>query len=763
MNKPQAELLAPAGSLATLKAVAVAGADAVYAGGVRFGARAYAGNLTEEELLYAIDYLHIHGKRLYLTVNTLLKENELTRELYDYIRPLYEQGLDGVIVQDIGVLKFLREHFPGMELHASTQMTITGVPGARLMKKLGCSRIVTARELSLEEIQRIHDTVDIEIESFVHGALCYCYSGQCLLSSILGGRSGNRGRCAQPCRLPYQVKGAGEAYFLSPKDLCAIELLPQILESGVYSLKIEGRMKQTEYAAGVTGIYREYLDRYLSDPGEPYAVSEKDRRRLLELGNRSGFTSGYYRKHNGPDMMAMKQPAHTKAGQELQEEMRTRFADREIQEKINGSLSLSKGNPACLVLQYEDETVAVEGDTVLKAQNRPLVKADVLERMKKTGGTEFVFGKLDIDMEDDVFLPVGALNQLRRDGICALEEKLLAKYRRRGTVLTTESWKNKGNEQLTLDAETQPYLAVSVQTAEQCQCVLSYPYIDRIYIDSGAFERRTELAQLSAMARTVHQAGKKLFYGMPMILRGDTARWYEENRTEFLNTGIDGIVAGNYEALEMFGGVKNHLTESRLCRENDLGEAESRPFTILADSSLYAWNSQAKAALSEAGADEVTLAVEENEGELRSRDFSGGELILYGHLPLMVSAQCLVKNAAGILTEKQGGGKKTAGCSGKAGFTILTDRYGKHFPVKNQCKYCYNILYNTSPLSLLHQYGAVRKLAASGYRISFTRETEEGLRQVLAWYEQGFLHGKPIDRNQYLSDYTNGHFKRGAE
>ena len=405
----------------------------------------------------------------------------------------------------------------------------------------------------------------------------------------------------------------------------------------------------------------------------------------------------------------------------------------------------------------------MEGDTVLKAQNRPLVKADVLERMKKTGGTEFVFGKLDIDMEDDVFLPVGALNQLRRDGICALEEKLLAKYRRRGTVLTTESWKNKGNEQLTLDAETQPYLAVSVQTAEQCQCVLSYPYIDRIHIDSGAFERRTELAQLSAMARTVHQAGKKLFYGMPMILRGDTARWYEENRTEFLNTGIDGIVAGNYEALEMFGGVKNHLTESRLCRENDLGEAESRPFTILADSSLYAWNSQAKAALSEAGADEVTLAVEENEGELRSRDFSGGELILYGHLPLMVSAQCLVKNAAGILTEKQGGGKKTAGCSGKAGFTILTDRYGKHFPVKNQCKYCYNILYNTSPLSLLHQYGAVRKLAASGYRISFTRETEDGLRQVLAWYEQGFLHGKPIDRNQYLSDYTNGHFKRGAE
>lgn len=735
MKKPQAELLAPAGSLATLKAVAVAGADAVYAGGVRFGARAYAGNLSEQELLCAIDYLHIHGKRLYLTVNTLLKETELSRELYDYIRPLYEQGLDGVIVQDIGVLRFLREQFPGMELHASTQMTITGVSGARLMKKLGCSRVVTARELSLMEIRAIHENVDIEIESFVHGALCYCYSGQCLLSSMLGGRSGNRGRCAQPCRLPYQVKGAGEGYFLSPKDLCAIELLPQILDSGVYSLKIEGRMKQTEYAAGVTGIYREYLDRYLADP-ESYAVSEKDRKRLLELGNRSGFTSGYYQKHNGPDMMAMKQPAHTKADQAQQKETHNPLADAEIQEKINGILSLSKGNPAHLVLQYKEETVSIKGDTVLKAQNRPLLKADVMERMKKTGGTEFAFEKLDIEMEEDVFLPVGVLNQLRRDGIHALEERLLTEYRREKQEQLTKDQQYrstlpaKDRENGTADS-LRPYLAASVQTIEQCRSVLPYSYIDRIYIDSGAFERRTELAELAKLAKTVHQAGKKLFYSLPMILRGENARWYEEHRAELSESGIDGIVAGNYEALEIFS------------------EADRRSFILLADSSLYAWTDQAAEALEEAGVDEITLAVEANEGELRNRHFSGGELIIYGYLPLMVSAQCLVKN--------------TSSCIGKVGFTFLTDRYGKHFTVKNQCKYCYNILYNTSPLSLLHQHEAVRKLAASGYRISFTRESEDEIRQILSWYEQSFLRGEPIDRNRYLSDYTNGHFKRGAE
>ena len=268
MNK--VELLAPAGSYESMVAAIHAGADAVYMGGLKFGARAYADNPGNDRLREAIEYVHLHGRRLYLTVNTLMKERELEEELYDYLADLYETGLDAVIVQDMGTLVRIREWFPDLPIHASTQMTLTGPYGAALLKEMGVSRIVTARELSLKEIQEIHNHVDIEIESFVHGALCYCYSGQCLFSIFAGGRSGNRGRCAQPCRMAYQVfekekklGGIQDGFVLSPKDLNTIDLLPEIIESGVYSLKIEGRMKKPEYTAGVVEIYRKYL-RYLS-------------------------------------------------------------------------------------------------------------------------------------------------------------------------------------------------------------------------------------------------------------------------------------------------------------------------------------------------------------------------------------------------------------------------------------------------------------------------------------------------------------------
>ena len=255
MRNQRLELLAPAGSYEGMQAAFSAGADAVYVGGRRFGARAYAQNFEEDELLRAIDEAHLHGKSLYLTVNTLMKERELTEELYGYLRPLYEQGLDAVIVQDLGALACIRRDFPDLPVHASTQMTVTGPEGAELLKSLGVTRVVTARELSLSEIRAIYDRTGMEIESFVHGALCYCYSGQCLFSSLIGGRSGNRGRCAQPCRLPYDVKGEGmkaagmEQYVLSPKDICTLSLIPEIAESGVFSLKIEGRMKRPEYTA----------------------------------------------------------------------------------------------------------------------------------------------------------------------------------------------------------------------------------------------------------------------------------------------------------------------------------------------------------------------------------------------------------------------------------------------------------------------------------------------------------------------------------
>ena len=300
--KQIAELLAPAGSVETMYAAFAAGADAVYIGGSRFGARAYADNAESESLLDAIDYAHLHGKKLYLTVNTLLKEQEMD-ELYEYLLPFYRQGLDAVIVQDFGVFRSVREWFPDLAIHASTQMTITGKNGAQLLKEMGASRVVTARELSAEEIKDIHDNVDIEIESFVHGALCYCYSGQCLLSSMIGGRSGNRGRCAQPCRLTYSMNGIKDKYLLSPKDMCTVEAIPDILDAGVYSLKIEGRMKSPEYVAGVTYAYRKYVDMYLEKGRDGFKVDAHDITQLMDLYNRGGFCKGYYYSHNDKNMM----------------------------------------------------------------------------------------------------------------------------------------------------------------------------------------------------------------------------------------------------------------------------------------------------------------------------------------------------------------------------------------------------------------------------------------------------------------------------
>lgn len=318
------ELLAPAGSLAIFKAVVAAGADAVYVGGSKFGARAYADNFSDEELLEALDYAHLYGRRVYLTVNTLLKNSEI-EQVCAYLQPFYEHGLDAVLVQDFGVLTAIHERFPDLAIHTSTQMTVTGVEAARLFSGYGVTRMVMARELSLNEMKRIREETGMELEAFVHGALCYCYSGQCLFSSMLGGRSGNRGRCAQPCRLPYAVMDEKhreykkDAYVLSLKDMCGIKDLRGLADAGVYSLKIEGRMKQIPYAAGVVSYYRKYIDLFLS--GQETQVSEGDYRAVLALGNRCGFTDGYYHRHNGSDMVTFTKPNYEKTNEALQQQI----------------------------------------------------------------------------------------------------------------------------------------------------------------------------------------------------------------------------------------------------------------------------------------------------------------------------------------------------------------------------------------------------------------------------------------------------------
>ncbi len=730
INTGKTELLAPAGSFETLKAVVNAGADAVYCAGNRFGARAYANNFTEEEMIFAIDFMHIKGKKLYMTVNTLLKEKELEEELYSYLMPYYEAGLDAVIVQDLGVMHFIKEHFPGLHIHASTQMTITGAYGAEMMLNAGCSRIVTARELSLQEIQDIYEKTGAEIESFVHGALCYGYSGQCLLSSMIGGRSGNRGRCAQPCRLPYELfedkqksissKNKKEAYLLSPKDLCTIDLIPELIEHGVHSFKIEGRMKQAEYAAGVTSIYRYYIDKYESNPKAPYQVSQEDKQKLWDLGNRCGFTDGYYKRHNGKEMITFEKPSHEKGNEKLQQQIRQTYMEKEEKEKINGILILSKEFPAKLVLEYKGVKTEVMGDTVQKAQKQPMSKETILDKMRKTGNTPFVFETLSVEMEEDIFIPVGALNQLRRDGLEQLEQNILGAYKR---ILSKEQYQKEQQTLKSSEKAWKPQLRVMVEEREQFFVALKQAEIRRIYMDVFKVTPQDIIA--------ARECGKELYLALPYILRKNVAEQLQQVFTKLSEQNPDGYLVRNLEEICF---LQKRKVEGK---------------KIQTDYGVYVFSNEARKALEEWGIEHFTLPVELNRSELFDLTCEKGEMILYGHQPLMISAGCLHKN--------------TAGCDRTPGTFYLKDRYAKIFPVKNNCRECYNVIYNTSPLCLLHHQRELQRLAPEAVRLHFTIENEQKMEQVFSLYRQAFWEKKKILPEQYFKDYTNGHFKRGVE
>lgn len=746
------ELLAPAGSLKTLKAVIHAGADAVYLGGSMFGARAYANNFNEEELLEAIRFGHIHGRKIILAVNTLLKEYELG-QLYDYLHPYYEAGLDAVIVQDMGVMEFIKTHFPNLPIHTSTQMTITNVEGARLLKEQGVERVVTAREMSLEEIQRIHDEVGVELESFIHGALCYCYSGQCLFSSIIGGRSGNRGRCAQPCRLSYEVlqgekslTGHHATPILSLKDMCTLPFLYELADHGVYSFKIEGRMKTPEYAAGVVSIYRKYMDSYLD--GSRIPVEKKDIRALLELGNRGGFTNGYYYHHNDSDMLSGESASHNKSEGVLQDNIRREYVDTELKEKIKGKLILNKECPAKIEVQYGKIKVSYQGDMVLVAQNHPLTKEVVTEKITKTGNTPFVFENLEVTMDDDIFMPVNQLNQLRRGALEALEEALLKPYERTLPELV-ETSSTETDRQTTGNAIKEKQISgqslsqtsgqqsagsstevrVLIEDAEQLPAVLKADFVDTVYLDCMLYTRENLIHKLSEDIDRVHASGKKAFYVFPFIFRQQTSLFYEKIMPELKKLPLNGIMV---RSLDEIAFMKEWGNEN---------------WQMVSDSNLYTYSNEAAEYFYRLGMIQDTIPVELNRKEILRRENSRSEMIIYGRLPLMITAQCIHKN--------------TLGCMHQHKVLNLKDRYSVHFPVKNFCSECYNVIYNSFPVCLFKEDVTVKKIAPAALRLSFTTETEEETEQILTIYGDIYKNGGIL--GQMPMECTNGHFKRGVE
>lgn len=736
----KSELLAPAGSFETMKAALAAGADAVYMGGMRFGARAYAANGDEDTIKEAIRYAHLHDKKLYLTVNTLLKEEELTKELYDYLVPYYEEGLDAVIVQDPGVMRFVQKHFPGLPVHASTQMTITGPEGAKLLEAMGCQRIVTARELSLQELRLIRENTSLEIESFVHGALCYCYSGQCLMSSIFGGRSGNRGRCAQPCRLPYQAYQDGKRlnneksqYVLSPKDMCTVQILPDILKAGVNSLKIEGRMKKPEYTAGVVRIYRKYLDLYEKDPIN-YRVTEEDLSELADLYNRDGFHTGYYKDHNGPIMMALKNEKLS-AGQKnrndaLFNRIKEAYVDQQPPVKIHGNLMLRCGEPArLLVMANKTDTIFVSGGIVEPAQKQPLTEERVRRQMEKTGGTGFIFEHLNIMMDDAVFVPMQTLNELRREALRQLEETVVSAYRRRihfniNEKISAETVKSaKQIRDLHFGK-----LSVSVETKEQLKVAIASQNVEKIYASLTIFATKDMEKQILDYIRMAKNNEKKPYLALPYIVRSEKPDLLAGKWQYFITQGLAGFLVRSLESLAV------------LYREGLSAYA-----TI--DSNLYTYNREAQAYYRSLGVKQDTAPVELNSRELENRDNADSELIVYGYLPLMVSAQCVKKNLRN--------------CNKNSEILTLEDRYKKKFCVKCVCDFCYNIIYNSLPLGITKEAKLVKKLGFGGIRLNFTLESPRQMEEILDGFSSIYLEEaewtKPSDA------FTKRHFKRGVE
>lgn len=432
------ELLAPAGSFQSVVAAVNAGADAVYMGGRRFGARAYADSAQaegEDMVMEAIRYCHLFSVKLYMTVNILFKDDEL-KELFSYIKPYYEAGVDGLIMQDLGAVRRIRAMFPDLEVHASTQQTITSVAGARMAQRFGMTRAVVSRELSLQEIRKIHDESGMELEVFCHGAMCYSYSGACFMSSLLGGRSGNRGRCAGTCRLCYETAGK-KGYYLSMKDMQTIELLPELIEAGAYSFKIEGRMKSPLYTAGVVSVYRKYLDLALDcsdrkraaanhESASDYRVAEEDLRTLREIFDRGG-TSSYLKKHNGADMIALSEKKFRAVDQTVTDRIQAAYIDRNRTITVDAAMDMTVGAPAVLTLSDAAGRMvtAVSEDLVLPAEQRPVQAMEVEARLRKTGGTAFTLGDVQVSVHGDAFYPVGRLNELRRTALALYEEEIL--------------------------------------------------------------------------------------------------------------------------------------------------------------------------------------------------------------------------------------------------------------------------------------------------------------------------------------------------
>jgi len=753
------ELLAPAGNIKCFYAAVAAGADAVYLAGAKFGARAYADNFTTEEIIEAIEYAHLFGVKVYLTLNTLIKEKEFA-EIVPYVIPFYEAGLDGVIVQDFGVLELLKMHFPEMELHASTQMTVTGKEGAKLLQSYGVQRIVPARELSLKELREIKEATGIDMEIFIHGAMCYSYSGQCLFSSVLGGRSGNRGRCAGPCRLPYQsflndkkLNSKKQDYPLSCKDLCSIELLPQLIMSGMDSFKIEGRMKSEEYVAGVTAIYRKYIDRiyaYQNPDGtfsdrllKEYRVADKDLQLLKSLYVRTNLQDGYFFRHNGAELLTLQKPCYETGDEQIMSEIRDNYIANKKKLPINVYAELTEGKEAILkvclsediITQKEHILIEVNGGVVQSALNRPMQETDIKKQLAKTGNTPFEISHMEISISGNLFIPNKELNELRRTALERLEEAILIPYRRELVQTNTdEAGVVTEIKRTTIKNNSIHSVTVSVNTKEQLDVCLKNGTIPRIFISADLFWNALTTKkekEFVSILESLSKQGTEVFVLLPRVMRAKASEWIKEVLKWCSDLQLDGVVTNSLEGLAL---------------------AKQYSLKIVSDAGLYCMNKAGVSWLFRQGVLAFTLPYEMSYKDvlhfLKQPFQKEAEFIMpiYGYLPLMETAGCVAKTFGQ--------------CKGKDMRLQLTDRYHKTFTVQTHCNRCENTIYNAVVMSLFAEWEKLRTLPVS-YRIDFTIESAKETERILKGFRQ--LTKESLSADFLTGDYTKGYFKRGVE
>lgn len=693
------ELLAPAGSMEALRAAVCNGADAVYLGADTFNARINARNFSAADLQEAVVYCHVRGVKVHLTLNTLVLDREMPRAA-ELIRLAASCGVDAFIVQDLGVVSLCRQLAPDVPIHASTQMSIHSLEGVMEAAALGCSRVVLARELPAEEIAHICKKSPVEIEVFVHGALCMCYSGQCYLSSVIGRRSGNRGQCAQPCRLPYGYgRFESTRYPLSLKDNCLAGELDELRRMGVASIKIEGRMKRPEYVAIVTRAYRTVLNGGKLTPS--------DLQELETAFSRQGFTDGYFRGQTGSDMFGRRQEGEDTA--DLFASARATYEQGEPQRiGVRFYAMIRRGEPAQLAVEDPDGNLCrTRGPVPEQAVYRSLTPQDLEQQLKKTGGTPYLCTAVRSSLDPDLMLPASAINAMRRDVIAELTAK-------RGRAAPARL--NAYDEPPRYDGIAgEPQLTIAVRTAGQITSRMLSMKPTVLYVPLSELAEHPDLPQRVGVET-------QLAAILPRVIwSGELAPVARQLRTVY-EMGVRQVLAGNLGQLHI---------------------ARAAGFAVRGDFGLNIVNSRAMRYLREQGLDSQLLSFELTLPQIR--DISKAvpaELLIYGRLPLMLMENCVMKNRTGI-------------CACQTGTVRLVDRVGEEFPIVKDPGTCRNVLLNGKKLYLLDKKDALRGMGLWALRLQFTTENPGEIDKVLMDYQ-----GRAVFD---AGSYTRGLYSRGVE